>query len=116
MPLSPGVRNAIKEYLESALLGGDLDAHLNSVTIKPHGAKTIDFGSISANSVSTDTITVPGAETGDHCIIAPPSGIEDDLVWVGVVTSADTVELRLLNPTSGAVDPVSGEWDIIVIK
>lgn len=116
MPISPSMRNAIKEYLESLFLGGNLDAQFNSVAISPSGTKTIDFGSIPANSVSTDTLTVPGAETGDHVLLAPPTGIEDDLIWVGVVTSADTVELRLLNPTSGSIDPVSGEWDAIVIK
>jgi len=79
------------------------------------GSATLDFGSIAAGAVAELTITVTGAVAGSPVSLSPPSGIEASLVWSGYVSAADTVTVRLYNPTGGAVDPASGEWKASVI-
>jgi hypothetical protein len=75
---------------------------------------TLDFGSIAAQDSAELTITVTGAATGDAVQLAPPPGIEADLTWCGYVSAADTVTVRAVNATAGAIDPASATWGVIV--
>lgn len=76
------------------------------------GRRTLDVGSILAGTVSTFTITVPGCRAAfDQAVaLAPPPGIESNLLWSGVVSSDNTVTVRLYNPTGSPIDPASGTW------
>lgn len=74
----------------------------------------VDFGNAVAGAIVTGTITVTGAATGDAVALAPPSTIDAGLVWAGFVSAANTVTIRLLNTTGGAIDPASATWGCVV--
>ena len=84
------------------------DAHLT-------GSATLDFGSIAADDEEELTITVTGANVGDSVSLGAPAAIESGLVWVGFVSAADTVTVRVRNTTAGAIDPASATWKASVI-
>ncbi|GHE47354.1 hypothetical protein GCM10017673_56500 [Streptosporangium violaceochromogenes] len=75
---------------------------------------TLDFASIAAGAVGTLTVTVTGAATGDFVVVAPPGNLNVGLVAFGFVSAADTVTIRLLNGTAGAIDPASASWKVTV--
>jgi hypothetical protein len=83
----------------------------------------IDFGTISLNPASiaattrgTVTFTLTGAETTDIIVMNPPSGLNDDLLFVGAsITAADTVTVYLYNPTAGAIDDGANTWSYLWI-
>ncbi|MEV8638100.1 hypothetical protein AB0395_41255 [Streptosporangium sp. NPDC051023] len=75
---------------------------------------TLDFASIAAGAVGTLTVTVTGAATGDFVIVAPPGNLNTGLVVCGFVSAADTVTIRVLNGTAGAIDPASSTWKVTV--
>lgn len=76
------------------------------------GTTTVDVGSIAAGAVATFTITVAGAKADQQqqVCLGPPSAIEANLMWCGVVSADDTVTVRLYNPTGSPIDPASATW------
>ena len=77
---------------------------------------TLDFPSISSNSIEVLTMTVTGAEVGDTVMLGAPSTIEDNLIWTGFVSAADTVSIRMHHTSGSAIDPASATWRATVIK
>lgn len=77
---------------------------------------SLDFGSISANTTANLTITVTGAEVGDHVWLVPPATLEDGVIHCGGVTAADTVCVRLHNTSGGAINPAAATWRATVMK
>lgn len=77
---------------------------------------SLNFPSIAAGAVSTLTITVSGAASGDSVQVTPPSTIEAGLMWCGFVSAADTVTVRLRNATASAIDPAAATWRATVTK
>jgi len=77
---------------------------------------TLDFPSISPNSIEVLTMTVTGAEVGDTVMLGAPSTIEANLIWTGFVSAADTVSIRMHHTSGSAIDPASATWRATVIK
>lgn len=77
---------------------------------------TVDFSSIAAGAVGTGSVTVTGAAVGDVVALGAPSGINASLIWSGYVSSANTVTIRVFNPTGGAIDPASATWKVAVFQ
>lgn len=71
---------------------------------------TLDFPNILAQTCAELTITVTGAVVGDAVRLGPPSTIEANLSWNGYVSAADTVTVRVCNPSAGAINPASATW------
>lgn len=80
------------------------------------GSATLNFGSISAGAVATDTITVTGAVAGDCVMVGVPAGFNAGLTWSPHVTGANTVTLRVHNTTGGAIDPASATFKATVVR
>ncbi len=79
--------------------------------------KSVDIGSVAAATSGTQTVTVKGVTTSDVVIPIPPSGIEDDILPKGArVSAADTIELKVYNPTGGAIDPAAADWTFIIFS
>lgn len=79
------------------------------------GLKTFDFGNIAAGGQATTTVTVTGARQGDAVLVtskAQVAGLGVD----GVVTSNDTVTIRRFNFSTGAIDPASDDFRIVVLQ
>lgn len=78
-------------------------------------SSTLDFPSVTSNGMETLTITVTGAVVGDFVIVSPPAAFEAGFTFVGFVSSADTVTIRIHNNNIGSVDPASATWGALVI-
>jgi hypothetical protein len=81
-------------------------------------AVAVDPGSIAATSRGSIAVTVagtPGISVGDVIIpVQGINGINDDLVFEGVTaTGANQVTFFFYNPTAGAIDDTSHNWDIM---
>jgi hypothetical protein len=76
---------------------------------------TLDFPSITALSQLSLTVTVKGARPGDGVSVTPASDVAG-VLFVGVVTGADTVTVYAKNYSVGAVNPASQDFRIIVIQ
>lgn len=70
----------------------------------------LDFPSIAAQGCENLTITVTGAVTGSEVALGPPATLETGLVPFAFVSAADTVNVRVCNHTSGAIDPASATY------
>lgn len=77
---------------------------------------TLDFASVAANAVGAGLpVTVAGAASGDHVEVTPPAAAAaQGVIYVGVVTAADTVTIYPKNITTGAIDPASGTFRVVV--
>lgn len=76
---------------------------------------THDFGSIAAQSQATQTVTVSGARSGDAVIVRPTTAV-NGIIVDGTVTADNTVTVRAVNYSSGAVDPASQIYRILVFQ
>jgi hypothetical protein len=80
------------------------------------GTVSINPASISATSRGATTFTLTGAKVGDVLVMNPPSGLNDDLVFVGcAVTGASEGTVYLYNPTGSAIDDTAATWTYLWI-
>jgi hypothetical protein len=103
-----GATGTTKKITYSNLLGGALG--VLSATA------TLDFPSISANSVASLTMTVTGAKVGDAVFVGAPAGLEASLVVMGFVSATDEVTIRAHNASGGSVDPASATYRATVFN
>ena len=75
---------------------------------------SITWASIAANSTQEQTVTVPGATSGNNVYVTPASSPGAGLMWVAYVSSANTVTVRMLNFTAAPVTPATVSWRIDV--
>lgn len=82
------------------------------------GSFTVNFGDAATGSgtfAGSGALTVPGAALGDFVLVG--AGVDvTDAALVGHVTSANTVEVTLLNNTAGAIDLASQTLRIVVLR
>lgn len=77
---------------------------------------TINFASVAANSQSAGSaVTIPGVRQGDSVHITPYSDTVG-ITYKGVVTADDIVTIHAINFTTGAIDPASMEYRVVVIQ
>ena len=76
---------------------------------------THDFGSIAAQSQAKQTVTVTGARSGDAVLVRPTTAV-NGIIMDGTVTADNTVTVRAVNYSSGAVDPASQVYRVIVFQ
>lgn len=76
---------------------------------------TLDFPSIAANTCQELTITVTDAVVGDAVKLGAPAALEANLTFSGFVSAANTVTIRVCNPTVGAINPASATWRATVV-
>lgn len=76
---------------------------------------SLDFGSISASTEATLTVTVPGARLGDLVQVQAPAALDDGLIirksWV---SAKNTVSIRLRNLTGSGIDAAAGDFPVLV--
>lgn len=79
---------------------------------------TIDFASIAAQTCNEQTMTVTGAAANDRVVLGLAHGVMNtgDLSASAWVSAADTVTIRLCNPTVGALDPPSGTFSVSLFR
>ena len=81
-------------------------------------SSTIDFGSASAGAIVTSNVSVAGVdETKNSAVLVScQSALTAGLVLSGRVSAANTVQLSLLNTTSGTINEAGKEFDIVVFQ
>jgi len=75
---------------------------------------TLDFPSVAAGTTEALTVTVTGARANDEVTLGPPASLDDNLVYDAHITTDDTVTVRAINNTAGAIDPASSTWRVTV--
>lgn len=87
--------------------------------IKRFIQKTVSVDLPSCNTITTtnsNNITFTGAQVGDLVLVSIPSGLNAGLgVASAYVSAADTVIIRIINTTAGALDPAAANFVITVI-
>ena len=79
------------------------------------GTLTHDFGSINAQIQATQTLTLTGARVGDAVLVRPTTAV-NGIILDGTVTADNTVTVRAVNYSSGAIDPASQVYRVIVFQ
>ncbi|WP_417510541.1 glycosyl hydrolase family 28-related protein [Microbacterium sp.] len=91
-------------------------AKLDVVSSSLTALVSLDFPAMPAATAAEMTATVQGAVIGDVVHATPMTApLETGLVWSAYVSAADTVTLRLLNGTTGSVNPATRQWKFMVL-
>lgn len=59
---------------------------------------------------TSDSGDLTGLRAGMSISVTPPSAIDSGLGWCAFVATDNTLTVRLVNATTGAINPASGEW------
>lgn len=79
-------------------------------------SQTITPASVAAATVAEQTFTVTGLTTADK-VVVNPAAIANAVGIVGArVSAADTLAVRFVNPTAGALVPTAGSWTILAFR
>ena len=80
------------------------------------GTSTLDFPSTAAGGSQDLTISVTGAALGQMVWLGVPNGsVNANCVFFAWVSATNTVTVRHLNNSGGAVDPASGSFTVAVL-
>jgi hypothetical protein len=83
-------------------------------------AVVVDFASVATVTAAEQTMTVAGVDPAyDECLAVVPQGgtLEAGVAIAGCrVSAVNTVAVKLVNPTAGAVDPASRTYKVILAR
>jgi hypothetical protein len=78
---------------------------------------TLTFPSIPSGACAADqTLTVTGANTGDAVAPGWPAGLPSGLIGIMLVNSSNTVNVRLCNMSSAAIQPPSASYKATIVR
>lgn len=96
-----------------ALVLGDSGSSISQIRVY---SQTITPASVGAATVAEQTFTVNGLTTADK-VIVNQAAISNATGIAGVrVSAANTLAVRFVNPTAGALTPTAGTWTIVAIR
>jgi hypothetical protein len=80
-----------------------------------HARGTLNIANTAANvkSAGVDLTGVTGARVGMPVLVVPKTETGEQFFW-GRVTADDTVQVKLINFTAGAIDPADQDFDVYV--
>jgi len=81
----------------------------------PNATVTEDVGSISGGDTATFTISLEPVSEGTPIAVSPPADINENLTVTANVTSPNVITVTVSNPTSGSIDPDSGDYTVAVV-
>lgn len=91
-------------------LGAYTQAPTTVTGIRVFTSGTITPGGILTATVYTTTVTCTGVAVGDSIVTIPPAGIATGVTWAAYVSAANTVTLRIANPTASTITPAAATW------
>lgn len=96
--------------MSSGIIGGNTFAICAvSVNINP--------ASVAAATSAEQSFTVPGVLLGDIVVAIPASTLNAGLgVSHARATGTDTVAIRFVNATAGALDPAAADYTFLVVR
>ena len=93
-------------------VGGTAVSNITIVT----GTVSVNPPSIAATTRTAVDVTVTGVVATDIVIAEPPSALNDDLIFCGVVADAGKFIVSLYNPTAGSIDDSARTWTYKIIR
>lgn len=95
-------------------LFGGLNVGSGSDIVKiASGTVSVDFGSVSANSTGSKTVTITGVADGD-IVVLNPGALDAGLAFAGAaVTAANTVTVYAVNATASPIDNAAVDFDYL---
>lgn len=123
MPIgTPPIRETVSVVYNEALFGKGWSSWFTQIFLSVFGWKrtyygtlTHDFGSVSAQSQATQTVTINGCRTGDMVVVRPTTAV-NGLILDGTVTASNTVTVRVVNYSANPIDPASQVYNVLVIQ
>lgn len=97
--------------------GGDAGASGGPITLLIL-QQAVDLASAAAVTAADQSIAVTGLAVGDIVFVNPAEALTVgvSVTPMGTVVAADTIELRVTNPTAAAVDAASATFTFFVIR
>lgn len=80
-----------------------------------YASLTHDFGSIAPQSQATQTVSVSKARSGDVVLVRPTTAV-NGIILDGTVTADNEVTVRAVNYSTGAIDPASQVYRVLVFQ
>ena len=74
---------------------------------------SVDPANAASDAIADLGVTITGVLATDYVQAYPSATIEAGVVLAAITPSADTVTLRLHNPTAGAVNGAAKDWDFL---
>jgi hypothetical protein len=68
---------------------------------------TVDLGSVATITTEEETFSCPGVQVGDFVAVSKPSLEAGIALCDARVSAKDTIAVKVVNPTAGAVDAAS---------
>lgn len=78
--------------------------------------ESVDLGSVAANAVEDEAITVTGVRSSDIVLAVKPAASIGVIVGAAWVSAADEITAQCANPTASPVDESAANWDFIVLR
>lgn len=79
-------------------------------------SQTITPASVAAATVAEQTFTVTGLTTADKVVVNTAAIANSVGIAGSRVSAADTLAVRFVNPTAGALTPTAGTWTVIAFR
>lgn len=79
-------------------------------------APSLTPASVGAATVAEQTFTVTGLTTADKVIVNGPALGNATGIAGARVSAADTLAVRFVNPTAGALTPAAGTYSVIAFR
>ena len=109
---------AVPTFTNIVPSGGNEGFGLDSVILATkvlNGTAVLNPASLVDGAGENHTITVTDAAIGDFVLVSPGVDLQGILMTASVI-SANTVEVRLQNETTGTIDLASSTWKAKVIQ
>jgi hypothetical protein len=97
----------------SLLQVGNAGTALSQVVVY---SPSITPSSVGAATVAEQTFTVTGLTTADKVIVNPPAIANATGIAGARASAADTLAVRFVNPTAGALTPTAGVYTVIAFR
>jgi hypothetical protein len=98
-------------FLQASSTG---DVTATGLSVIQVNAISLDFASTSAQTSSELTVTATGAAVGDPVSLGLPAAPNTNSSFTAYVSAVDTVTIRFNNYSSGAIDPASASYKVLV--
>lgn len=92
---------------------GDSGTQITQVRVY---SQTITAASVAADTVAEQTFTVTGLTTADKVVVNPAAIANATGIAGARVSAANTLAIRFVNPTAGALTPTAGTFTILAFR
>jgi hypothetical protein len=94
------------------IIGNGTSSGASAISSIIPGSATLTYTAISASTCQEQTLTVTGATSGKPAFFSPVGNLGNvNLSWSSYVSGANTVSVRVCNPTGGSLTPSASTWN-----